>query len=159
MLADPKLGEAEAKSILRSQMIRVGHNLRESANNYFRTNAFVEAFPFEFEPIFFVDNEPRDFDLVIHKFEKREHQPRLLEQLERESKGLTSTRFQAGTLHLNDPEVDVMDDRWHIQILLNKMVEKLRSEFPDHRLEAARSELIDIYGTIDVRIECDNPDL
>lgn len=62
-------------------MIRIGHNLRESSNNYFRTNAFVEEFPFEFDPIFFVDNESRDFDYVIHKYEKREHQKLLLEQL------------------------------------------------------------------------------
>lgn len=134
-------------------MIRVGHNLRESANNYFRTNAFVEEFPFEFEPIFFVDNEPRDFDEVIHKFEKREHQPILLEQLERESYRLTSTRFSSKTQLLNQPDADVMDDRWHIQLLLNDMVQKLRREFPDHRLEAAKSALISMFYSEEVSVD------
>ena len=70
--------------MLRSQMIRVAHNFSENPKNYQRTRGFVEEFPFEFEPIFFVDDEPRDFDIVVHKFEKRGHQPQLLEQLERE---------------------------------------------------------------------------
>lgn len=61
----------EARSIVRAQMIRVGYNLRESVNNYSRTDAFVEEYPFEFNPVFFVDNETRDFDVVIQKHKTR----------------------------------------------------------------------------------------
>lgn len=45
-ISKPELTDSEAQMIVRSQMIKIGHNLRESANNYFRTKAFVEEFPF-----------------------------------------------------------------------------------------------------------------
>lgn len=35
-----------------------------------------------------------------------------------------------------------MDDRWHIQEFLEKMVALLRQEFPDHKVEPAKSALI-----------------
>jgi hypothetical protein len=67
--------------MVRSQMLRVGYNLRESVNNYSRTNSFIEYFPFEFNPIFLMANESRDQDLVIQKYENRAHQKLLLEEL------------------------------------------------------------------------------
>ena len=97
-----------------------------------------------------MDGETRDFDFVIHKYESREQQRLLLEQLEKESCGLTPTRFQSDSVFLNHPESDIMDDRWHIQVLLDKMIGLLTKEFPDHRVEVAKSSLIKTCFTSDV---------
>lgn len=67
--------------------------------------------------------------------------------------GLTSTRFPDEVQLLNDPTSDIMDNRWRNILLLNKMAIKLRSEFPDHRLEAAKTALIDMNYSEEVNYE------